>query len=1128
MDARKIIDLQALFILLVAGGLSEQLIAATPTFERQVIDAAFAGDVKGIGDIDGDGLADLVIGGRQMYVYLYPNWTKRLVATANVEFTTDMQLGDVDSDGDLDIVTADGSTGNNVLWLENPRPNSSSTWARHVIGAHSSWAHDVEIGDLDRDGKIDVVTRGQNQTNLFFQNTPISWTRRDISAVMGFGEGMGIGDVNGDGYLDLAAAGAWIRSPANPRVGSWVAYPIASYPWDTTAAVGDMNNDGRTDVLFAVQHGRGSLAWFEGPTDPVNGSWLRHVIDPNMGSHKLDLGDINKDGRLDVVAGLELAELSIYLSSGDSAFTFSKQVLSTNGLHNQRLGDIDNDGDLDIFGANYLDNPPVELWENTTSGSPPTDTTPPTVSITAPVSGSTVSGTVTVSASAADAGGVAGVQFRLDGVNLGAQDVTAPYSVAWNTATATAGNHTLTAQARDTAGNLASSTTVTVTVAAPADTTPPTVSITAPVSGSTVSGTVTVSASAADAGGVAGVQFRLDGVNLGAQDLTAPYSVAWNTATATAGNHTLTAQARDTAGNLASSTTVTVTVAAPADTTPPTVSITAPVSGSTVSGTVTVSASAADAGGVAGVQFRLDGVNLGAEDLTAPYSVAWNTVTATAGNHTLTAQARDTAGNLASSTTVTVTVAMLPGGGGGVTSNLIGHWRLDDGAGITAQDAAGSYPGSLRNGPLWVPGKSGQALSFDGADDFVDLGILNVSGSALTIAAWIKADSFADEARIVSRAVGSAEQDHYFMLSTVDNGGIKLRFRLKTGTTTSTLLASTGTLAVGQWIHVAAVYDGSAMVLYKDGLEVGRLAKTGVLATDATARAAIGRNPQPYAPFDGTIDDVRVYARALTPAAIGELIELASLPPPDTTPPTVSITAPVSGSTVSGTVTVSASAADAGGVAGVQFRLDGVNLGAQDLTAPYSVAWNTATATAGNHTLTAQARDTAGNLASSTTVTVTVAAPADTTPPTVSITAPVSGSTVSGTVTVSASAADAGGVAGVQFRLDGVNLGAQDVDGPVLGGVEHGHRDRGQSHAHGTGARHGGQPRLINHRHGDGRDAPGRWRWRYEQSHWPLEARRRSRNHGAGRRRQLPGIAAERAALGARQVGPGTLVRRRR
>jgi hypothetical protein len=410
----------------------------------------------------------------------------------------------------------------------------------------------------------------------------------------------------------------------------------------------------------------------------------------------------------------------------------------------------------------------------------------------------------------------------------------------------------------------------------PTDTTPPSVALTAPAAGSTVSGTVAVSANATDSGGIAGVQFRLDGVNLGAEDLTAPYSVTWNTTTATAGSHTLTAQARDTAGNLASSA-VTVTVAAPTDTTPPSVSITAPAAGSTVSGTVSVSANATDAGGIAGVQFRLDGVNLGAEDLTAPYSVTWNTTTATAGSHTLAAQARDTAGNLASSV-VAVTVTIPSGGGGGdVTSNLISHWMLDDGAGITAQDSAGGYPGTLRNGPLWVPGKLDQALSFDGADDFVDLGILDVSGSALTIAAWIKADGFAtDDGRILSRAVGSAEQDHYFMLSTINNGGIKLRFRLKTGTTTTTLLASAGTLAVGQWIHVAAVYDGSAMILYKDGLEVGRRAKTGALATSATTRAAIGRNPQPYAPFDGTIDDVRVYTRALTPAALGELINLAS------------------------------------------------------------------------------------------------------------------------------------------------------------------------------------------------------------------------------------------------------------
>ena len=102
---------------------------------------------------------------------------------------------------------------------------------------------------------------------------------------------------------------------------------------------------------------------------------------------------------------------------------------------------------------------------------------------------------------------------------------------------------------------------------------------------------------------------------------------------------------------------------------------------------------------------------------------------------------------------------------------------------------------------------------------------------------------------------------------------------------------------------------------------------------------------------------------------------------PDTTPPTVSLTAPANGAAVSGAaVTISATASDNGGVAGVQFKLDGVNLGAEDSVAPYSVTWNTTLATPGTHTLTAVARDAVGNTATSAAVGVTV----DNTPPLIS------------------------------------------------------------------------------------------------------------------------------------------------
>src|SRR5439155_12397593 len=100
-------------------------------------------------------------------------------------------------------------------------------------------------------------------------------------------------------------------------------------------------------------------------------------------------------------------------------------------------------------------------------------------------------------------------------------------------------------------------------------------------------------------------------------------------------------RSRDAATNLATSGDVTFTTLAAADVTPPTVAITAPAANASVSATTAVTANASDNVGVVGVQFKLDGANLGAEDLTSPYSVSWDTTTASNGSHTLTAVARD-------------------------------------------------------------------------------------------------------------------------------------------------------------------------------------------------------------------------------------------------------------------------------------------------------------------------------------------------------------------------------------------------------------------------------------------------------------------------------------------------------
>jgi len=94
---------------------------------------------------------------------------------------------------------------------------------------------------------------------------------------------------------------------------------------------------------------------------------------------------------------------------------------------------------------------------------PPTDTTAPTVSLAAPLNGATVSGTIAIDASANDEVGVVGVQFKLDGNNLGTEDVIVPYSVNWDTMTVADGEHNISAVARDAAGNISTSS-ITVTV----------------------------------------------------------------------------------------------------------------------------------------------------------------------------------------------------------------------------------------------------------------------------------------------------------------------------------------------------------------------------------------------------------------------------------------------------------------------------------------------------------------------------------------------------------------------------------------------------------------------------------------------------------------------------------------
>ncbi|SMF00420.1 Cobalamin biosynthesis protein CobT (nicotinate-mononucleotide:5, 6-dimethylbenzimidazole phosphoribosyltransferase) [Alteromonadaceae bacterium Bs31] len=219
-----------------------------------------------------------------------------------------------------------------------------------------------------------------------------------------------------------------------------------------------------------------------------------------------------------------------------------------------------------------------------------------------------------------------------------------------------------------------------------------------------------------------------------------------------------------------------------------------------------------------------------------------------------------------------------------VPSNLLAYWPLDE-AGADVADVLGSYGGVL-NGGARGDGLFGGALDFSGNDGFVDLTPVVLEGEQLTISMWFKAADFDDaEARLISQAQGDSANDHCYMLSTYNNGGLKLRFRLKADGNTATLLASSGELVSGAWTHVAAVYDGNNMVLYKDGEQVGKMPKTGQIDPCYTEPLNIGRNPTAKRYFSGFIDEVRIYKDALDLSQILKLADPTALPVSDEVDP---------------------------------------------------------------------------------------------------------------------------------------------------------------------------------------------------------------------------------------------------
>ena len=213
--------------------------------------------------------------------------------------------------------------------------------------------------------------------------------------------------------------------------------------------------------------------------------------------------------------------------------------------------------------------------------------------------------------------------------------------------------------------------------------------------------------------------------------------------------------------------------------------------------------------------------------------------------------------------------------------------------------------------------------------------------------------------------------DNYFLEATSNPGGQPYGGAIIGGSYAHS--HGTAILTVGRWTHLALTYDGANLRFYVDGALTGTTPTTGSIASSATA-LTIGSDPFYGQYYAGLIDEIRIYNTALTQAQIQYDMEtpITGGLSDDHTPPTVTISSPAAGAQVTDIVNITADADDESGVAGVQFFVDNVAVGAEDATAPYGLSWDSRTVANGAHTLTAAARDPAGNVAVSTPVGVNV------------------------------------------------------------------------------------------------------------------------------------------------------------